>query len=114
MSDCIFCKVAARKVPSKIVYEDESAIAFEDMNPQAPVHVLVIPRKHIPTILDIGKADNPVIGHLFQIANRIAVDRGIADRGFRLVLNTNSEAGQSVYHIHLHLLGGRHMHWPPG
>jgi histidine triad (HIT) family protein len=114
MSDCIFCEIAARKVPSKVVYEDESSIAFEDINPQAPVHVIVIPRKHIPTALDIDRADNPVVAHLFRVANQIAIERGIANRGFRLVMNTNPEAGQSVYHLHLHLLGGRHMHWPPG
>jgi len=114
MSDCVFCKIAERKVPAKIVYEDESSVAFEDSNPQAPLHVLVIPRKHIPTALDIDRADNPVVGHLFQVASQIAIKRGIANRGFRLVMNTNPEAGQSVYHIHLHLLGGRHMHWPPG
>jgi histidine triad (HIT) family protein len=114
MSDCIFCKIAEKKVPSKIVYEDESVMAFEDINPQAPVHVLVIPRKHIPTSLDTDKTDNALIGHLLQIANKIAIEKGIAKRGFRLVLNTNPEAGQTVYHIHIHLLGGRQMHWPPG
>jgi histidine triad (HIT) family protein len=114
VSDCIFCKIAESKVPSKIVYEDEGVVAFEDINPQAPVHVIVIPRKHIPTTLDIDAADNAIIGHLFQVANKIAGEKGIAERGFRLVMNTNSDAGQSVYHIHLHVLGGRHMHWPPG
>jgi len=114
MSDCIFCKIAESKVPSKIVYEDEGVVAFEDINPQAPIHVIVIPRKHIPTTLDIDAADNAIIGHLFQVANKIAGEKGIAERGFRLVMNTNSDAGQSVYHIHLHVLGGRHMHWPPG
>jgi len=114
MSDCLFCKIAGGKIPSTIVYEDESVIAFEDINPQAPVHVLVIPRKHIPTTLDIKEEDHPLIGLMFRTAQRIAEDRGIAQRGFRLVMNTNPDAGQSVYHIHLHLLGGRRMHWPPG
>lgn len=114
MTDCIFCKICSKKIPAKIVYEDESALAFEDINPQSPVHVLVIPRKHISTSLDLTQSDNALIGHLFLIANRIAVERGIAGRGFRLVMNTNPEAGQSVYHIHLHLLGGRQMQWPPG
>ena len=112
--NCIFCKIIERKIPSKIVYEDEKAIAFRDINPQAPLHVLVVPKKHIPTTLDISKEDYELIGHLFQIANKIAEENGIAGRGFRLVMNTNPEAGQSVYHIHLHVLGGRVMHWPPG
>lgn len=114
MSDCIFCKIAEKKIPSKIVYEDASILAFEDINPQAPAHVLVIPRKHIPTTLDIKEEDYVIIGQLFRVANKIAEERGVAKRGFRLVMNTNPEAGQSVYHIHLHLLGGRQMHWPPG
>ncbi len=114
MSDCLFCKISLKKIPSRIVYEDESVLAFEDINPQAPVHVLVIPKKHIPTALELTEDDNALIGHLFQTANRIAKEKGIENRGFRLVMNTNSESGQSVYHIHLHLLGGRLMHWPPG
>ncbi len=115
MSDCIFCKIIARKIPSKIVYEDETALAFEDVNPQAPVHTLVIPKKHIPTLLDLKEGeDDHLIGHLFKIANKIAQDKGIADRGFRLVTNCNPESGQTVYHVHLHMLGGRIMHWPPG
>ncbi|MEW6109185.1 MAG: histidine triad nucleotide-binding protein [Nitrospirota bacterium] len=114
MTDCIFCRISSKKIPARIIYEDEIALAFEDINPQAPVHVLVIPKKHIPTSLEMKKEDNALMGHLFQIANRIADERKIAGRGFRLVMNTNPEAGQSVYHIHLHLLGGRLMHWPPG
>ncbi len=114
MHDCLFCKIAAGKVHAKIIYEDESVMAFEDINPQAPVHTLVIPKKHIPTALAIKEEDNALIGKLFQTAGRIAREKGIAERGFRLVNNTNPEAGQTVYHIHLHLLGGRHMHWPPG
>lgn len=114
MTDCLFCKICQKKVPAKVVYEDEKALAFEDINPQAPVHILIIPKKHIPTTLELGEEDNALIGHLFQVANRMARERNIAERGFRLLMNTNLEAGQSVYHIHLHLLGGRHMHWPPG
>ena len=101
-------------MPSAIVYEDENIIAFEDINPQAPVHVLVIPRKHIPTTLDIKEEDHSLIGQMFRAARGIAEDRGIAKTGFRIVMNTNPDAGQSVYHIHLHLIGGRRMHWPPG
>jgi len=112
--NCIFCKIAEKNLPSKIVYEDEKSLAFEDINPQAPIHILIIPRKHIPTVLDISEEDRELIGHLVQVANRVARERGIADRGFRLVMNCNSEAGQTVYHLHLHLLGGRPMHWPPG
>lgn len=111
---CIFCEIIEKKRPAKIIYEDELAVAFEDINPQAPVHALVIPKKHIPTNLDIKKEDYALIGHMFQVANKIAKDKGIAERGFRVVMNCNHESGQTVFHIHLHILGGRHMHWPPG
>jgi len=112
--DCIFCEIVNKKRPARIIYEDELAVAFEDINPQAPVHTLVIPKKHISTNLDLKEADSNLIGHLFQVANRIAKDKGIAERGFRLVMNCNPESGQAVYHIHLHILGGRPMRWPPG
>lgn len=112
--DCLFCKIAEKKIPAKIVYEDPHVLAFEDLNPQAPVHILVIPKKHISTSLDLSDEDNELIGEMFQAANKIARERGIADRGFRLVMNCNRDAGQTVFHIHLHLLGGRTMHWPPG
>lgn len=111
---CIFCDIANKKIPAKAVYEDERSFAFEDINPQAPVHILVIPRKHISTALEIRAEDKELIGHLFQVANKIAKDRGVAERGFRLVTNCNSEAGQTIYHLHLHLLAGRPMRWPPG
>ena len=111
---CLFCDIVEKKLQAKIVYEDEHVIAFEDINPQAPVHVLVIPRKHIPTNLAIQEDDNLLVGHMFQVANRIVEERGIHERGFRLVMNCNAEAGQTVFHIHLHILGGRFMHWPPG
>lgn len=112
--DCIFCKIGKGEIPAKVVYEDESVLAFEDINPQAPVHILIIPRKHIPTLLDIEETDGVLLGHMFGVANRIAKERGIAEKGFRVVLNCNREAGQTVFHIHLHLLGGRQMTWPPG
>jgi len=112
--DCIFCRIARKEIPSTIVYEDEHAIAFEDVNPQAPVHVLVVPRKHIPTNLDLTEDDSNLVGHLFLVANKVAQQKGIAERGFRLLMNCNREAGQTVFHIHLHLLGGRVMGWPPG
>lgn len=111
---CIFCEIIEKKRPARLIYEDEFVVAFEDINPQAPVHTLVVPKKHIPTILEIGEEDNSLIGHLFRTANKIAKDKGIADRGFRLVMNCNEESGQTVFHIHLHILGGRFMHWPPG
>ncbi len=114
MSDCLFCKIIAKKIPAKIIYDAGGVTAFEDINPQAPVHTLVVPKKHISTTLDIAEEDSELIGRLFMVANRIAMEKGIAERGFRMVMNTNPEAGQSVYHIHLHLLGGRPMHWPPG
>ena len=114
MNDCLFCRISAKKIPAKLVYEDRKAVAFEDIHPQAPVHVLIVPKKHISTSLDITDEDDGLIGHLFRIAGQIAKEKGIAERGFRLLMNTNPEAGQSVYHIHLHLLGGRQMHWPPG
>ena len=112
--NCLFCRIIDKKIPSKIVYEDEHVFAFEDINPQAPIHILIIPKKHISTTLDITHEDNELIGHLFQTANKIAKDRGAAERGFRLVINCNPESGQTVYHIHIHLLAGRVMHWPPG
>jgi histidine triad (HIT) family protein len=112
--NCIFCRIINGEVSSKKVYEDDMVYAFEDINPQAPVHTLIVPKKHIPTILDVTDKDNELIGYMFQIANKIARQKGIAERGFRLVMNCNHESGQTVFHIHLHLLGGRPMHWPPG
>lgn len=112
--DCLFCKIIEKKIPSKIVYEDEKVLAFKDVSPQAPVHVLIIPKKHIATSLDIEEADNELVGHMYQIANKLAKQSGIADSGFRLVMNCHADAGQTVFHIHLHMLGGRPMQWPPG
>ena len=114
MSDCLFCRIAAKKIPAKIIHEDADTVAFEDINPQAPVHTLIIPKKHIPTTLEITVDDEGIIGHLFLVAAKVAKEKGIDERGFRLVVNTNADAGQEVYHIHLHVLGGRRMHWPPG
>ena len=111
---CLFCDIVQKKRPAKIMYEDDLVIAFEDINPQAPVHTLIVPKKHIETSLDIAEDENGLVGHLFQIANKIAGDKGIAERGFRLVMNCNPESGQTVFHIHLHLIGGRFMNWPPG
>ncbi len=111
---CLFCKIISKEIPSKPVYEDDNILAFEDLNPQAPVHILIIPKKHISTSLDIKDEDNELIGQMFQAANKIAQDKGVAENGFRTVMNCNLDAGQTVFHIHLHLLAGRTMHWPPG
>ncbi|MCG2722557.1 MAG: histidine triad nucleotide-binding protein [Thermodesulfovibrionales bacterium] len=111
---CLFCEIIERKRPAKIVYEDAQVMAFDDIHPQAPVHTLIIPKKHIATNLDLQEEDLGLVGHLFQIANRIASEKGIAENGFRLVMNCNRDSGQTVFHVHLHLLGGRLMHWPPG
>jgi len=113
-NDCIFCKIAAKEIPSKVVYETEYILAFEDINPQAPVHILIIPKKHIPTINDIEESDRELVGELVHTAKEIAVEKGIESNGYRLIFNCNKDAGQEVFHIHLHLLGGRKMKWPPG
>ncbi|MFH1825359.1 MAG: histidine triad nucleotide-binding protein [Candidatus Firestonebacteria bacterium] len=114
MLGCLFCKIVQKQIPSKIVYEDDKCIAFEDIDSQAPVHVLIIPKEHIPTILEINETHKDILFNMYQVANKIATERNIANRGFRLVVNCNAEAGQSVFHIHMHLIGGRHMQWPPG
>jgi histidine triad (HIT) family protein len=113
MAQCIFCKITAKEVPARIVHEDETSVAFHDINPQAPVHVLVIPRKHFTSAEEAGEADEPVLGHLHRVAAKLARDLNLA-AGYRIVVNTGAEAGQSVFHLHLHLLGGRPMRWPPG
>ena len=113
-SDCIFCKIANGEIPSRKVYEDDSVFAFEDINPQAPVHILVIPRRHMRTLNDLSETDDLLVGRMMRTASRIARDRGVAQSGFRVVANCNAHAGQSVWHVHLHLLGGRNLSWPPG
>ena len=113
-SDCLFCKILAGDIPADIIYESDTAIAFRDINPQAPTHVLVIPRKHISTINDITTDDQAIVGSLYLAAKEIAAAEGIADAGYRAVMNCNEGAGQTVFHIHLHLLGGRALAWPPG
>ena len=114
MADCLFCKIIAREIPASIVYEDDEVIAFNDINPQAPTHVLVIPKRHIATLNELTAGDDHMIGELVRRAAAIAKERGLAAGGFRTVFNTNRDAGQTVFHIHLHLLGGRSMTWPPG
>ena len=110
---CLFCKIASREHPAKIVYEDEESVAFEDIHPKAPVHILIIPRRHLATLLDASQSDDRLLGHLLLVANDVARQKGIAERGFRLVLNCNSEGGQVVFHLHLHLLGGQRLSWHP-
>ena len=113
MTDNIFLKIVERKIPADIVYEDDRSLAFRDINPQAPVHVLIIPKKVIPTHADVTEADKELLGHLHLVAAKLAGQLGITD-GYRLVLNCKEAAGQTVPHLHLHLLGGRSFHWPPG
>ena len=114
MADCLFCKIIERTIPASIVYEDERVLAFNDINPQAPTHVLVIPKRHISSLNDIGTEDDQILGELVRRAAAVAKERGLSPGGFRVVFNTNRDAGQTVFHVHLHLLGGRAMHWPPG
>jgi histidine triad (HIT) family protein len=112
--DCLFCRISKKELPAKIVHEDEQVVAFDDINPQAPTHILVLPRKHIGGLNELTTADAALIGHLHVVAAELARQRGIADSGYRTVINTGRGAGQSVFHLHLHLLGGRGMRWPPG
>ena len=114
MTDTIFGKIARGEIPADLVYEDEDVVAFRDISPQAPVHILIIPRKSIPTLNDAGPEDAELIGKLFLAAARVAQEAGIADRGYRTVVNCNAAAGQTVLHLHLHVLGGRPLQWPPG
>jgi histidine triad (HIT) family protein len=114
MSDCLFCKIRDGHIPAKVVYRDEVCLGFEDINPQAPTHVLFIPLQHIATVNDVTAEERETVGHLFTAAAKLAKQRGFADSGYRVVMNTNRDAGQTVFHIHLHLLGGRHLGWPPG
>jgi histidine triad (HIT) family protein len=114
MPDCLFCKIVSGEIPAKIVHQDEDTLAFADINPQAPTHLLVIPRKHIPTLNDLAPGDDALVGKLHRTAAKLAKDGGFAEAGWRAVLNVNRGAGQTVFHIHLHLLGGRTLSWPPG
>lgn len=111
---CVFCRIAAHELPATTVHEDAETIAFRDLDPRAPWHVLIIPKQHIGSVNDVGDAEAPLIGRLFVVARSIAASAGIAESGYRLVMNTGPDAGQSVGHAHLHLLGGRPLKWPPG
>lgn len=111
---CLFCRIAARQIPAKVVFESERVIAFEDIHPQAPTHVQLIPKEHVASTLALGAEHDAIVGELVRAAATLARERGFADDGYRLVFNTNAAAGQTVYHLHLHLLGGRTFRWPPG
>lgn len=108
-SDCIFCKIASKEIPAEIVYEDETVVAFQDNHPIAPVHLLIIPKTHVPSVNQVEPADEMVIGHLVSIARRLAAQYGVDQSGYRLVINSGPDAGQSVFHLHMHLIGGRRM-----
>jgi histidine triad (HIT) family protein len=112
--DCLFCKIVDGNLPADIVYENDMLVAFRDINAKAPTHILLIPRRHIATMNDLQNGDESLAGELFLTAAKIAADEGLADDGYRVVMNCNEAAGQSVFHIHLHLMGGRPMGWPPG
>ncbi len=112
MKDCLFCRIAAKEIPSSMVYEDDKIFAFNDINPQAPVHILVIPKEHIPSITDVK--DGSILGELYNIINKLAEAKGVKATGFRVIVNHGRDSGQAVPHLHFHLLGGRHLHWPPG
>jgi len=114
VADCLFCRIAAGDIPADIVHADERMIAFRDINPQAPMHVLVVPRRHIATLDDLSPDDDQLVGEMMRRAAALARENGYADRGYRTVFNCNAEAGQTVFHIHLHVIGGRSLTWPPG
>jgi len=114
MSDCLFCKIRDGEIPGDIVFEDDDVLAFNDVNPAAPVHVLLIPKKHIPTVNDVSTYDEAIMGKLLSAAKTIAAQLGVSDDGYRLVVNCNANAGQVIFHIHMHMLAGRNMGWPPG
>jgi histidine triad (HIT) family protein len=114
MSDCLFCKMAGKQIPATFIYEDDDMFVVNDINPQAPLHALVIPKRHIATLNELSEDDDALVGAMMRRAAALAADRGYAGRGFRTVFNTNAESGQSVFHIHLHVLGGRSLKWPPG
>jgi histidine triad (HIT) family protein len=114
MTDCLFCKIIGGQIPGQFVYQDDQLVAITDINPQAPLHALIIPRKHIATLNDLDPADDTLVGSMSRAAAALAKEHGYAERGYRTVFNCNREAGQTVFHIHLHLLAGRGLAWPPG
>jgi histidine triad (HIT) family protein len=114
MSTCLFCRIVNKEIPASVIYEDDEVMVFNDVNPQAPLHALVIPKRHIATLNDLSSADDGLVGRMARRAAAVAREKGYADSGFRTVFNTNAQAGQTVFHIHLHLLAGRGLSWPPG
>ncbi len=114
MENCLFCRIIAGEINASIVHDGEHLVAFRDINAQAPLHVLIVPRRHIPTLNDLQPNDDQLVGSMFRTAAELATKHGYAERGYRTVFNTNADAGQTVFHIHLHLLAGRTLHWPPG
>lgn len=114
MDLCIFCRIVEKKIPAQVEYENQEVIAFRDINPQAPHHLLIIPKRHIPTIADITRDDLPLVGEMVAVANHLATELGLKESGYRLVINCGESSGQAIFHLHLHLLGGRKMSWPPG
>ena len=114
MSDCIFCKIIAGEIPAKKVYEDDLMVAIEDIAPKAPLHLLLIPKKHFSNCLEMQPQDEAIVGHLFRVAGQVARENGLSDGGFRLVQNNGADAGQTVFHLHIHFLSGREFNWPPG
>jgi histidine triad (HIT) family protein len=112
--DCIFCKIVSGEIPSQKVYEDDRVLAFKDINPAAPIHIVIIPKEHISSTNDLNDANKDIVGHIFKIAALLAKENGISERGYRIVNNCGEEGGQSVKHLHFHLLGGRNLQWPPG
>ena len=114
MSDCLFCKIVEKKIPARLVQEDEYTVAFDDINPQAPVHTLVIPKRHVATVQDLGLEDEALLARLLMSCTKVAALKGLHSSGYRVVTNTGRDAGQTVFHLHFHVMGGRHMTWPPG
>jgi histidine triad (HIT) family protein len=114
VSECIFCQIVNKNIPAKVVYEDDRILAFDDINPQAPVHVLIIPKEHYASLEDIPEGSTDFLGHILIKARQVAQEKGVGESGYRIVLNTGTDSGQDVFHIHFHVLGGRHMSWPPG
>jgi histidine triad (HIT) family protein len=112
MESCLFCRIVNKELPSKVAYEDDRVVAFHDISPQAPVHILICPRKHIATLNDVSAEDGALLEHMFVTARKIAQDLGVAEKGYRTVFNVNADAGQTVFHLHLHVIGGRRLSWP--
>ena len=114
MSTCVFCKIVNSKIPADIVHRDELVTAFRDSNPQAPTHILIVPNRHIRSLNELQAGDETLIGYMFSVATKLAIQESVGQNGYRMVINTGANGGQTVFHLHLHLIGGRRMHWPPG